>query len=149
MGKDILQSDRQARQGCWAGFGCLKKQGRVLESYREILETFLLCFEKCSFSFATLLEKDRSVTIPEKNMQLLMTEMFKTINYLNPSFMNEIFLQRNALYNLRNTSLFLVLKVHTVNYGIETVRHRGQRMWHSLPQEFKDAGSVQKFNSTF
>ena len=33
----------------------------------------------CS-SFATLLEKDRSVTIHEKNLQLHVTEMFKTIN---------------------------------------------------------------------
>ena len=49
----------------------------------------------CS-SFATLLEKDRSVTIHEKNLQLLMTEMFKTINNQSPTFMNEIFPQRNA-----------------------------------------------------
>ena len=80
-------------------------------------------------------------------MQLLMTEMFKTINNLKPSFVTEIFVQRNPPFNLRNTSTFLVPKVHTVNYGTETVRYRGQRMWHSLPQEFKDAGSVQKFKN--
>ena len=101
-----------------------------------------IAYKDYSSSFATFLEKDRSVTIHEKNMQLLMTEMFKTINNLNPSFMNEIFIQRNPPYDLRNTNTFLLPRVHTVNYGTETVRYRGQRIWRSLPQEIKDTGSV-------
>ena len=80
-------------------------------------------------------------------MQLLMTEMFKTLNNLNPRFMNEIFLQRCAPYNLRNTNTFLLPKVHTVNYGTEAVRSRGQRIWDSLPQEIKNANSVQQFKN--
>ena len=84
--------------------------------------------------------------------------MLKTINNLNPSFMNEIFPQRNHPYNLRKTNEFLVPNEHTVNYRGQhmwpdigaarcrgAARYRGQRMWHSLPQEFKDAGSVQQF----
>ena len=78
----------------------------------------------CS-SFATLLEKDRSVTIHEKNLQLLMTEMFKTINNQSPTFMNEIIPQRNAAYNMRNSNTFTFPIVHTVKYGTETVRYRG------------------------
>ena len=99
----------------------------------------------CS-SFATLLEKDRSVTIHEKNLQLLMTEIFKTMNNQSPTFMNEIFPQRNA-YNLRNSNTFTVPIVHTVKYGTETVRYRGKRIWHTLPQEIKDANSVQQFKN--
>ena len=106
-----------------------------------------IAYKDYSSSLATLLEKDRSVTIHEKNMQLLMTEMFKTINNLNPSFMNEIFIQRTPPYDLRNTNTFLLPRVHTVNYGTETVRYRGQRIWRSLPQEIKDTGSVQQFKN--
>ena len=75
-----------------------------------------------------------------------MTEMLKTINNLNSTFMNEIFPQRSADYNLRNTDTFTVPIVHTIKYGTETVRHRGQLIWHSLPQEIKDANSVQQFS---
>ena len=98
-------------------------------------------------SFATLLEKDRSVTIHERNLQLLMTEMFKTINNLNPIFMKEIFPQRSAAYNLRNANTFTVPIIQTAKYGTETVRYRGQRIWHYLPQEVKDANSVQQFKN--
>ena len=52
-----------------------------------------IAYKDHASSFESLLEKDRSVTIHQKNVQLLMTEMFKTINNLNPSFMDEIFLK--------------------------------------------------------
>ena len=54
--------------------------------------------------------------------------------------MNEIFPQRNAAYN---SNTFTVPIVHTVKYGTETVRYRG----HTLPQEIKDANSVQQFKN--
>ena len=38
-------------------------------------------------TYSELLEKDYAVTIHSKNLQLLMTEMYKTRNDLNPSFM--------------------------------------------------------------
>ena len=76
-----------------------------------------------------------------------MTEMFKTTNNLNPSFMDEIFLKRSVTYNLRNANTFLLPMVHTVNYGTEKIRYRGQRIWHSLPQEIKDSNSVQQFKN--
>ena len=76
-----------------------------------------------------------------------MTEMFKTINNQSPTFMNEIFPQRNVAYNLRNSNTFTVPIVHTVKYGTETVRYRGQRIWHTLSQETKDANSVQQFKN--
>ena len=94
-----------------------------------------IAYKDYASSFESLLEKDGSVTIHQKNVQLLMNEMFKTTNNLNPSFMDEIFLKRSARYNLRNTNTFLLPMVHTVNHGTETNRYRGQRIWRSLPQE--------------
>ena len=42
-------------------------------------------------TFSELLSKDKSVTIHQKNLQLLATEIFKTKNELNPIIMKEIF----------------------------------------------------------
>ena len=106
-----------------------------------------IAYKDYTSSFVSLLEKDRSVTIHQKNVQLLMTEKFKTKNNLNPSFMDEIFLKRSVTYNLRNANTFLLPMVHTVNYGTESVRYKGQRIWHSLPQEIKDSSSVQQFKN--
>ena len=94
-----------------------------------------IAYKDYTSSFTSLLEKDRSVTIYQKNVQLLMAEVLKTTNNLNPTFRDEIFLKRSVTYNLRNTNTFLLPKVHTVNYGTETIQYIGQRIWHSLPQE--------------
>ena len=46
-------------------------------------------------SFEALLEKDGSVSIHNRNIQILATEMFKIKNDLSPEIMTELFEQRN------------------------------------------------------
>ena len=58
-------------------------------------------------TYNELLEKDCAVTIHTKNLQLLMTEMYKTRNDLNPSFMQEIFCENESHYDLRNNNEFV------------------------------------------
>ena len=106
-----------------------------------------IAYKDYTSTFVALLEKDKSVTIHQKNLQLLMIEMFKTANNSNPSFMDEVFPQRNIIYNLRNANTFSLPMIHTVNHGTETIRYRGQRIWHSLPQEIKNSNSVEQFKN--
>ena len=52
-------------------------------------------------SFKVLLEKDSSVSIHERNVQSLATEMYKASNNFSPPHMNETFKVRNEHpYNL-------------------------------------------------
>ena len=46
--------------------------------------------------------KETCGTIHQHNMQLLMIEIFKTRNTLNPTFMEKIFTKREVQYNLRS-----------------------------------------------
>ena len=50
-----------------------------------------ITYKDTESTFNELLQKDSAVTIHTKNLQILMTEMYKTKNGLNPSFMQEIF----------------------------------------------------------
>ena len=43
-------------------------------------------------SFKQLLEKDHSVTVHNKNLQVLVTEIFKVKNNLAPNIMKDVFL---------------------------------------------------------
>ena len=76
--------------------------------------------------YSELLEKDCAVTIHTKNLQLLMTEMYKTRNYLNPSFMQEIFCENESHYNLRNNVEFVQPRVRSVGNGTESIRCKGE-----------------------
>ena len=55
-------------------------------------------------AFSELLSKDKSVTIHQRNLQLLATEIFKTKNELNPKLIGEIFTFKNVDYNLQNNT---------------------------------------------
>ena len=76
-----------------------------------------------------------------------MIEVFKTANNSNPSSMDEIIPQGSIIYNSRNTDTFSLPMIHKVNHGTETIRYRGQRIWHSLPQEIKNSNSVEQFKN--
>ena len=61
-----------------------------------------ITYKDTDSTFSELLQKDCAVTIHTKNLQILMTEMYKTKNELNPSFMKEILRENTTHYNLRN-----------------------------------------------
>ena len=55
-----------------------------------------LAYDDYESSFQNLLEKDNSTSIHDKNLQLLLIEIYKTLHNLNPSFMKDIFPERNT-----------------------------------------------------
>ena len=104
-----------------------------------------IAYKDYESSFNTLLGKDDSVSIHAKNLQTLLIEMFKTKENINPPFMREIFCERTVTYNLRNNNEFLLPMVRTTSYGSETIKYRGQRLWLSLPQDVRNAQSINEF----
>ena len=95
--------------------------------------------------YEKLLENDNSVSIHQKNLQLLMVEIYKTRNHLNPSFMMDIFEEKSMPYQLRSSSNLNLPKVRTTCYGTDAVRFMGQRVWAKLPVEVKTSDSLTIF----
>ena len=54
-----------------------------------------IVFSDKQSSFETLLEKDSSVSIHNRNLQILATEMYKIKNNLSPPIIADLFEQRN------------------------------------------------------
>ena len=59
-------------------------------------------------TFQQLLEKDNSVSIHHRNLQVLATEMFKVNMNLSPDLMNDIFLKRTNPYTLQRNDTFSI-----------------------------------------
>ena len=64
--------------------------------------------------FSELLSKDKSVTIHQRNLHLLATEIFKTKNELNSKVIEKIFTFKNVDYNLRNNTSLKIGNLQTV-----------------------------------
>ena len=98
-----------------------------------------------AINYEDLLLRDNSVTIHQRNLQFLITEIFKTIHGLNPSFIKEFFITEETCYNLRCQYRMKVPRVTSTKSGLETLSFRGCQIWNTLPSELKCLSSVPKF----
>ena len=96
-------------------------------------------------SFKALLQIDKSVTIHQRNLQVLIIEIFKTKVGINPEIMNEIFIFKKPIYDFRKTDTLKRIKVKSVKFGTESVSYLGPKLWDLLPTEFKNIESLSKF----
>ena len=69
--------------------------------------------------FQELLAKDKSVSVHEKNLQLLPTEISKSKTGVSPEMMNDIFHSVERPYNLRSDYTLERSRDHTVYYGLK------------------------------
>ena len=97
--------------------------------------------------FGFLLEQSKSVPIHLRNLQLLMTEIYKTKCGLNPPFMYDIFMQ-NISYSLRHDDDAQLSFVRTTSFGVESIAYLGNKLWQNLPQEIKQSNSPPIFKKT-
>ena len=93
-------------------------------------------------NFENLLEKNKEITIHQRNLQILMIEVFKKINGYAPPIMDNFFIFRENKRNLRNFQIILNENKKTVRYGSETISYRTPLLWANLPEEYKLANSL-------
>ena len=105
-----------------------------------------LIFKDNQSSFKQLLEKDHSVTVHHKNLQVLVTEIFKVKNILASDIMKDVFELKEPPYNLRSESNhFTRRNVKTTYYGLLSINHLAQQIWELVPQSVRkcDSKSIQ------
>ena len=105
-----------------------------------------LVYQNRNLSFSELLELSHPVTIHQRNMQVLVTEIFKVKNNLSPEIMKQVFGFQVPYYNFHfETSQFRRENVKTTHYGIQSVKFLPPKVWAMLPQIIKNCKSLQEF----
>ena len=93
-------------------------------------------------TFQQLLKQNKSVSIHQRNLQILATEIFKTKNGLNPVIMEDVFKFKNLTYNFRNAETLNRSNINSVKYGTETITSLGAKIWKILPNDCKELTSL-------
>ena len=76
-----------------------------------------------------------------------MTEVYKSLNHLNPAFMWDLFKIKETPYNLRGGSKLTLPQTHKVNYGLNALIFRSSLLWNNLPNYIKTSKSLPIFKS--
>ena len=106
-----------------------------------------LVYNDKSSSFRELLERDNSVTIHERNIQVLLTEIFKVKSRAAPEIMTRIFKFKDHSYDSRKNNCLERRIIKSSKYGNEIVSNLGAKLWDILPENIKKAESLQEFKN--
>ena len=92
--------------------------------------------------------KNNSFSRHERNIQSLAIEIYKFLNGLSPSFLNNVFhkIISNG-YHLRNHKKLYSRKPKTIRYGTETVLYIAPKILSKVPETFKMSSSLESFKS--
>ena len=110
---------------------------RINKFHERVLR---VVYEDHIATFEELLERDKSFTIHDKNLQKLALLMFKVKYNLCPKPIQDIF-KINANGN------WIIPKIRTEHNGKETLRYRGPITWNLLPTNLKSIESLEIFKS--
>ena len=81
----------------------------------------------------------------QKSPQILMAEIYNTINHLNPEYKGEFFIKKDVPYNFHSNELCKIPSVNSQRYGISSLCFRGSLLWNALNDETKPATSINNF----
>ena len=113
---------------------CNRKSNNLINKIHE--RALRIAYNDYISDFENLLSKDESITIHQRNIQVLTCEIQKTINNKNPIFMKEIFSLKENKYPSRNQRINSIVP-STVTYGLESFGFKGSQIWNSIPRDIQ------------
>ena len=98
-------------------FHCRKINNRINSLHERALR---VVYRYYNATFSEVFSTHKSVTIYQRNLQLLATEIFETKNELNPTIMEKLFTIKNVDYNLRNNTSLKIGSLKAFYYRTES-----------------------------
>ena len=118
---------------------CRKKQCLKIQ---KIYPKSLKVVYNSNKNYDELLWNNNNVSIHQSHLHVLICEIFKSLNNLNPEFMWSYIVFKNITYNIRKGPLLRLPAATSTSYGINSVLFRTCLLWNSLSQSIKYSESI-------
>ena len=92
-------------------------------------------------SFETLLKCSKQESLLTKRLKIMILEVFKTANRLNPNCLHDLFTKNEVVYYLRTQKLEQP-KRRTTTYGLRTFSYLGSKLWNLLASEYSEVNDI-------
>ena len=98
-------------------------------------------------SYENLLLESSSVSLHQRHLRFLVTEIYKSATQINPEFMWPYFTYNSISYNLRKGPILYLPSTHSTYYSTNSVHFRGSLIWNNLPRDVKSSKSLSEFKT--
>ena len=130
-------------QFCYAPLVWIFHSRTIENKINRVHERALRCvYRDDTSSFEDLLLKDGSITVHQRNIQLLAIECYKSLNNFGPSFLKDIFQSIQILTSTRGQPL---PRANSKIYGHDSLDYLSAQLWAILPSELKNVDDLKKF----
>ena len=120
-------------------FSSCKSTAKIEKIHKRCLRMIL---NDNTSDYQALLEKSKKPSMEIKRLRNLATEIFKTVNNLNPSFMKNISTSKEKARVCPNN---IVVKSHnSATYGDKSLVTLRPKIWNALPEKIKSETSYKK-----
>ena len=92
-----------------------------------------------------LIEKLNTTTLLVSRLRIMLCEIFKSVNGLNPKSINELFDIKEFDYALRNCKRVYQPKKRTTTYGLRSVSYTGAKLWNDFCPPLTDDTNLDNF----
>ena len=96
-------------------------------------------------TYNELLSMNSDVSIHQRHLRFLVTEVFKSVNNLNPHFMRNYLRRFFFPYDLRKGNTLQLSPRHSLRHGIDSLLFRDSLLWNNLSREIKKSLSTEEF----
>ena len=126
---------------------CSKTANNLINSSHK--RALRIILDDSSIPFEEALELTGAKYLHNRNLELLMFEVFKSLNSLNPSFMAEIFINKVTSYSFRTGGVLIPPKIdHNVQFtSLNSLELRAKLAWNKIPKPLKVCQNVITFKS--
>ena len=112
---------------------CSRRSNNMINTVQE--RALRLTYKDNENNFQTLLNENKETSVHLRNLQFLMTEIYKIKNNYAPPIMHHLFQFRENTFNLRNFREIATHNKKTSNYGLENLSYRAPFLWAKLSSE--------------
>ena len=98
-------------------------------------------------SYTDLLQRANKPSLYLGRLRKLSIEVYKIVSKECPEFLNDMFVQKERKYNLRDDHKVNLPPFNTMTYGYNSIKYQGAKLWNLLPADLKRSTDFKKFKN--
>ncbi|MDP6877649.1 MAG: hypothetical protein QGI18_03550 [Candidatus Marinimicrobia bacterium] len=112
----------------------------------KIIEKSLRVIDSINgLTYNKLLKKYNQSSIQHRAHKVIATEVFKTFNNMNPTYMKNIFQKQTNIRSTRQTLNLKSQPFRSKKYGFNSLRVLAPIIWNSIPNKIKSSKGIAAF----